>query len=108
MSWAVVFIWAGLCLFAETTGWGPDTFAWWETWALILGGAGVIFVAAALIRLAVPEHRRPITGSLIIGLILIGVGFGELADWDLGKIWPFILVAIGLLIILRGVFRKRQ
>jgi hypothetical protein len=108
VSWAAVFIWAGLCLFAENTGWGPATFSWWQTWAVILGGAGTIFVVAALIRLVVPEHRRPITGSLIVGLILIGVAFGEMTDWGFGTIAAFVLIAIGLVIILRGLIRPRR
>jgi hypothetical protein len=108
VSWAAIFIWAGLCLFAENTGWGPDTFSWWQTWAVIMGGAGAIFIVAALIRLAVPEHRRPITGGLILGFILMGVGLGELTGWGFGILGAFILIAIGLIIILRGLIRRRQ
>jgi len=107
-SWAAVFIWAGLCLLAETTNWGPSTFPWWETWAVILGGAGAIFILSALIRLAKPEYRRPITGNLILGFILLGVGVQELTNWNWGVLGAFILIAIGIIIIFGGIFRRRR
>jgi len=108
ISWAAVFIWAGLGLLAETTNWGPDTFSWWNTWAVILAGAGAIFILGALIRLATPEHRRPITGNLIIGLILLAVGLGDITDWGWGTLGAIIFIAIGVIIILSGIFRRRR
>lgn len=107
-SWAAVFIWAGLGLIAETTGWGPDTFSWWKTWAIILAGAGVIFILAALVRLAFPEHRRPITGNMIVGLILLAVGLGDLTSWGWGTLGAILFIGIGVIIILTGIFRRRR
>ena len=108
ISWAAVFIWAGLGLIAETTGWGPDTFSWWKTWAVILAGAGVIFILAALVRLAYPEHRRPITGNMIVGLILLAVGLGDLTSWGWGTLGAILFIGIGVIIILTGIFRRRR
>jgi hypothetical protein len=108
ISWAAVFIWAGLGLIAETTGWGPDTFSWWKTWAVILAGAGVIFIVAALVRLAFPEHRRPITGNMIVGLILLAVGLGDLTSWGWGTLGAILFIGIGVIIILTGIFRRRK
>jgi hypothetical protein len=108
VSWALAFIWAGLGLLAESTGWGPDTFSWWETWAVILAGAGVIFILTALIRLVMPEHRRPITGNVIFGLILLVVGLGDLTDWGWGVLVAVLFIAIGVIIILTGIFRRRR
>ncbi len=108
LSWAAVFIWAGLGLIAETTGWGPDTFSWWNTWAVILAGAGAIFILTALIRLAMPEHRRPITGGLIFGLILLAVGLGDLTNWGWGVLGAVVFIGIGLIILLTGIFRRRR
>jgi hypothetical protein len=108
ICWAAVFIWAGLGLLAETTGWGPDTFAWWSTWAVILAGAGAIIILCALIRLFMPEHRRPIIGNLILGTILLGVGLEHMSGWSWGTAGAIVLIAIGLLIIFGGIFRKRR
>jgi hypothetical protein len=108
LSWALAFIWAGLGLLAEVTDWGPNTFSWWETWAVILAGAGVIFIIAALIRLAMPAHRRPITGNIIFGLILLAVGLGELTNWGWGVLGAVLFLAIGVIIILTGIFRRRR
>jgi len=109
--WAAIFIWAGLVLLGNTTGWGPDTFRWWDSgnwWAIIMAGAGAILILGALIRLLMPEHRRPIIGNLIMGTVFLGVGLEELSDWDWGVAAAIIFITIGVLIILSGIFRKRK
>jgi hypothetical protein len=106
--WAAIFIWAGLGLLAETTHWGPDTFSWWITWAVIMAGAGAIFILCALIRLMMPEHRRPIVGNLIMGFIFLGVGLGELTEWGWPLIGSIAFICIGLIIILSGIFTRRK
>lgn len=109
LSWALVFIWAGLGFLADTTGWGSKTFPdWWITWAVIMAGAGAIFILFALVRLLIPEHRRPITGNLVIGFIFLGIGLGELTDWGWGVIGAVVFIGVGLIILLGGVFRKRK
>jgi hypothetical protein len=107
ISWAAVFIWAGLCLLAETTNWGLSTFSWWDTWPVILAGAGAIFIVLALVRLAIPEYRRPITGNLILGAILLAVGLQALTTWSWGAPGAFLLIVIGLIIVFGGIFRRR-
>jgi hypothetical protein len=110
-SWAAMFIWAGLVLLANTTGWGPDTFRWWNEgnwWAIIMAGVGAILILCGLIRFLMPEHRRSIIGNLILGTIFLGVGLEELSDWDWGVAGAFIFIVVGLLIILSGVFRRRK
>ena len=104
VTWAAIFIWAGLVLLADTLDFKTG-FSWWNTWALIFVGAGIIVIVGALIRLLVPEHRRPVTGGFIVGLILLGIGLGGLIGW--GVVWPVVLILIGLLIVLRGFARRR-
>jgi hypothetical protein len=109
--WAAIFIWAGLVLLGNTTGWGPDTFRWWNSgnwWAVIMAGVGAILILCGLIRLLMPEHRRPVIGNLVLGTIFLGVGVEELSGWDWGIGAAVIFIVIGLLIILAGVFRKRR
>jgi hypothetical protein len=116
--WAVIFIWAGLVflasnlgflnsLYSRTTGISGFGFPFrLEAWSLVLAGAGVILLIEVVVRLLVPEYRRPVGGTLILGFILIGVGLGDLISWSV--IWPLIIIAFGLSIIFRGFLGRRS
>ena len=109
VTWAALFIWAGLVLLADTTGWGHDTFhSGWNAWAFIFTGAGTIILLSALFRLVMPVYRRNIAGGLIPGAIFLGIGLSWFNDWKMDVIWPVILIIIGLAIILSGIFRRRK
>ena len=99
-SWAVIFIWAGLVLLA-----GNILDTGWEVWPIAFLGAGLIVLLGVAVRLIVPAYRRPIMGSLIFGVILLGIGLGELTRWDV--IGALILIAIGVGILLGGFFQER-
>jgi hypothetical protein len=58
-----------------------------------------------VVRLLVPAYRRPVTGSLIFGVILLGIGLGEVVGWV--AIGPLILIAIGVGVLLRGLLQGR-
>jgi len=103
-GWAAVFIWAGLVLLADNMGLLDNLSARLESWSVIFIGAGVIVLLGVLFRLLVPAYRRPVTGSLIFGAILLGIGLGELVGWML--IGPLILIAIGVGAILRGFISR--
>lgn len=112
--WACIFIWAGLVLLAGNLGllgWlspEPDApfFIWPDTWGLILLGAGVIVLMGAAVRVLVPSYRRSITGDLILGVIFIGIGLGNVFGFQVTL--PLILIVIGLSILLRGRRRERS
>jgi len=78
---------------------------WESVWGLILLGAGGILLVEVLTRLLVPAYRRPIGGTLILAFVFIGLGLGNIVSWDM--IWPLILIAIGLSIVMGGLLRKR-
>ncbi|MEW6717647.1 MAG: hypothetical protein AB1345_09110 [Chloroflexota bacterium] len=110
LIWGLIFIWAGLVLFADYLGLLDNLMAYMpETgmgvWSWVLGGAGVLILIEVLVRLLMPEYRKPVIGSLVIGVVLIGIGLGGTLGWKL--IGPSILIILGLSILLRGFFRKK-
>ena len=104
-SWAAIFIWAGLVLLAENMGFWANLSPRLEAWSIGFIGAGVIVLLGVLVRLLVPAYRRPVTGSLIFGVILLAIGLGDLIGADV--VWPLVLIAIGAGILLRGLLWRR-
>jgi hypothetical protein len=76
-----------------------------DAWPVILLGAGVIILGEIVIRLTVPAYRRPVTGSLILALIFIGIGSEQITNKEV--IWALILIVIGAGLLIRGAFRSR-
>jgi hypothetical protein len=110
LIWACVLIWAGVVLLLETTGALANlrdslNLEKLETWPVIALGAGVILLGEIVIRLMVPAYRRPIIGTLILSVILIGVGAENITGKEV--IWALILIALGAGLLLRGAFRGR-
>jgi len=111
VTWALVLIWAGIVLLVagnsniiqnipavRTLG----GLGWLSaTWSIIFLGAGVLFLIEAVIRLVVPAYRRPILGTIFFGVILIGIGLGNIFDWRI--VFALLLVFLGLSL----VFRRR-
>ena len=113
--WGVILIWAGLVFLANSLGWlnalnfgrlvpGLEILQP-EAWTIIFIGAGVIVLIEAAIRVAVPAYRRPIGGTLVFAFILIGIGLGDILGWEV--VWPLIVIAIGLSVLLGGFWRRR-
>jgi hypothetical protein len=114
--WAVIFIWAGLVLLADNLGYlrGLETRASdipglaaidLGSWSIIFLGVGVIILIEVLVRLTVPDYRRPVGGSLFMAAIFFGIGLGGIFGWNVT--WPLILIALGLIVILRGFWRGK-
>ena len=101
--WALVLIWAGLVLIADNVGILVNLGIRGEAWAIGLLGAGILALLLVVIRLLVPAYRRPVTGSIIFGFILLGIGLGELTRWDV--VGALILIAIGVSIFLSRFVR---
>jgi len=104
VTWAAVLIWVGLVLLADNQGLMAQ-YEWWNAWAVGFVGAGVIVLLQVLVRLSIPEYRWGVTGGLIFGFILLGIGLGMIVGWSM--VWPLLLVAIGIAIIVR-VFTRRK
>jgi len=116
--WACILIWAGLVFLASNLGWLDAIVSESEeitgvsaidnvlsAWSLVLAGAGVIILLEVAIRLLIPAYRRPVMGTFIFGIILIGIGLGDLINWNI--LWPLIIIGIGLSVLVRA-FRKQE
>lgn len=115
--WAVLFIWAGVVLLLDNLGylrpWLSSVAAStnlqfvgrMEPWSVILVGAGLILLVEVIIRLALPEHRRSVGGTLFFAIVLLGLGLGNEIGWTL--VLPLALIGLGLAVLLRGVTRSR-
>jgi len=107
-----IVIWAGVVLLAENLGYlsalglrgdaplGPFPFRI-STWGLIFLGAGVIILGEVAARLILPSYRRHVAGNIILAFVFIGIGLGNLVNW--GVIWALILIALGVVILLRAM-----
>jgi len=103
--WAFILIWVGLVWLAVNLGWLDKIVESGDAWAVGFIGAGVIVLAGVLLRLLVPAYRRPLIGSLIFGVILLGIGLSQFVpDVAIGAI---LLIGIGVIILLGGIFRKK-
>ncbi|HEY45184.1 MAG: hypothetical protein AMJ88_16435 [Anaerolineae bacterium SM23_ 63] len=107
IAWASVLIWAGIVFLADNLNWLQSIGlpARLEAWSLVFVGAGVIFLGVVLVRLLVPDYRRPIVGTLILALVFLGIGLNEVVGTDI--IWPIVLIILGVAFLLGG-FRRRS
>ena len=107
--WALILIWVGLALLLDSTGALDDlTILDDKTingWQLAFAGAGVILLLEAVVRLIVPSFRQPVIGTVILGVIFLAIGLGELVN--LGVILALAIVLIGVILLLRGFGRSR-
>jgi hypothetical protein len=99
--WACVLIWAGLVWLAESVGLWSNLFGTGiQAWSIGFLGAGLIVLLGVAFRLVVPGYRRPVLGSIIFGIVLLGIGLGEIVNWV--AVGAMVLIAIGVAILLRG------
>jgi hypothetical protein len=102
--WAGILVWAGLVFLADNLGL-LARIERLDAWGLIFAGAGLLVLLEVVVRSLVPDYRRPVTGTLIFGIILLGIGLGDLVGW--GVIWAVVLIIIGLSILVRGFLGRR-
>jgi hypothetical protein len=101
--WAGILIWAGIALLLGNLG-VLDNVEALDGWDLVFAGAGVILLIEVAVRVLMPAYRRGIVGSLILGMVFLTIGLGDLVDW--GNIWPIAIILIGLYLLLRGIGRR--
>jgi len=97
---ASILIWAGVTAFLATL----DVIGGDQSGSVFLLGTGVILLVKAAYRMRAAT-RRPVGGTIIIGVILIAVGLVGLISWSYS--WPVILIAAGVIILLLIFFRRK-
>jgi hypothetical protein len=102
VMYAAILIWAGIV--ALLTLDNLVAAPWWQGWPVFLAGTGVILFLKAAYNLR-PEHRRPVGGTVIIGIVLLAVGIGGIVGWNYA--WPTILIILGIVLVLWVFFRRR-
>lgn len=83
-----------------------DKIAWDIWWAYLLMALGVIFIFESLIRSIMPAYRRPVSGKLIAGIVLIAIG--AINIYGLVSWWPLIIICVGVFILFSALFRVRK
>ncbi|MDY6835590.1 MAG: hypothetical protein SVY53_12400, partial [Chloroflexota bacterium] len=88
---------AGVLWFMINRGYIEDQ----EWWPFAISGAGCILIAECfLARMASPDHRRPMFGRLLLGIILVCVGVS--IAFDIREWWPVIPIIVGTVFTLFG------
>lgn len=105
--WAAILIWIGVVLLIGNMGLldnlsilGRSV----EAWSFGFLGAGAIVLLEVVVRLIVPVYRRAVGGTLVFAAVLFGVGLGEIVGWVV--VGPLVLIALGVSVLLRGLFRR--
>jgi hypothetical protein len=92
---ALILIWAGFVLLLRNAGEVLGLEIQYAS-AWILTGSGVLLWIEAILRLAIPAYTEGVGTRIIMGVIFIIVGLGEVIEISL---WPLLLVTIGLVMI---------
>jgi hypothetical protein len=108
-TWAVIIIWMGIVLLVNNIF--PEMlsrFHFDSEWGVIFIGMGAILLVEVLVRIIIPDFRKPLHGNIIFAAVMVGVGLtmNDLVEWEF--IWAFALIGIGLAALLQGIFRRRE
>ena len=114
LIWALVLIWAGTVFFAENFGLldrlalstrgGIADFFHLGAWSLIFTGAGFLVLFGVVFRLLTPEYRGSLSGQIVLAAVLFGIGLNNLVGWQI--LWPLIIIAAGLSVLLGTILRR--
>ena len=120
IAWAAVLIWAGIVFLGSNLGWwqsiglnrhnsfvfrGLGELLAFNTWHMIALGAGFIVILEVIARLLLPSFSSRVGGKLVLAAFLIGWGLSPFLNWYI--IWPMMLIALGVSVLLGGLLRKK-
>ena len=100
LFWGLVLILVGVLFFINLQG--TD---WDILWKYLLIGLGAIFIIDGLAHLWGPARHEGPLGRFIPGVVLLFVGLAFL--YNFSQWWPIILIAVGVILLLSFLFRRR-
>lgn len=95
----------GMLYYQNTTG---NWETWAYSWALI-----PVFIGVGMLLAGAMERKRGVAASgawmILWGLVMFAV-FGSFLGGSalIGQYWPLLLIFAGLMVLLQGLFRRRQ
>ena len=108
LIWAVILIWAGVAFLLTNMNLldGIPILEEFQGWDLVFAGVGVILLGEIAVRLTVPAYSGPVIGRLILALVLLSIGLGDRFGWEF--IWPIAIIAVGVIMLFGGVFKRPE
>jgi len=98
--WAVVLIWAGLVLAADSLGLVPQI-GHAGAWTWIFLGAGLASILGSIYRLSAANVPNPTTWDWFWGGICLIAGLGGFFTHNI--FWPLLFILAGALTLVRGL-----
>jgi hypothetical protein len=99
--WAVVLIWTGLVFAVEGLGLVPQI-GNATAWSWIFLGAGIIGILGCFFRLALSGVPKPTAWDWVWAAVCVIIGLDGFVTLNI--FWPFILIGIGGLILVNGLW----
>jgi hypothetical protein len=97
----LILIELGILFYATTQDW----LSWNDWWKYFLVGLGAIFLIDAAAHYFVRSYRTDIMGRIIPGFVLLFIGLAFL--YGFSQWWPIVLIAVGVIILISLLFRRR-
>ncbi len=76
-----------------------------STFHMIAVGAGIIVLIEVLTRLFVPEFKANVAGKIVLAVFLLGWGLSPFLNWYV--LWPLMLIAVGVSVVVSGLVKKK-
>lgn len=116
LTWALIFIWAGLVFLANNLGLldqlraqefqiGTIIIDEVRSWSVIFLGVGVIVFIEALMRTFSSTYHSS-SGNFFLAAIFIGIGLSGFIGWQI--VWPFILIGLGLASLASAIMQQED
>jgi hypothetical protein len=97
----LILIWLGVTFFLQQNNYISSG----NWWAYFLMGIGAILILQGLLRFG--TSRRPFTGPLIGGVVILIIGFAFVQGFTV-NLWPLVLVAIGVAVLLSAAVGRQR
>jgi len=101
--WATILIWVGVVLLLDNL----NLLAWLPlmAWSLFFIGAGAILLLEVGFRLLSPSYRQPVIGTVIVAIVFLAIGLGDIVTWQC--ILPVAVIGAGLYLLFSVFLRRR-